>query len=420
MIDIKLLRERPELFKEGARKKGVKIDIDQALRLDRELRSLRFELDNLRRQRKEVSRKVSLARKEQDEKTISWARKIKAQVKELESRESKIQAELKEILSFIPLPPAPDVPEGKSEDDNVVVKTWGKIPTFNFPPKDYITLMRQLDLLDLERGVKIGGFRGYVLKNEAVLLENALLRYSIDFLTKKGFTLLRPPIMVREFALFGTGMFPEGKKDTYKVDDDLFLAGTTEVPLMALHAGEILSEKDLPIRYVGLSPAYRREVGSYGKDLKGVFRVHEFIQTEMVVLCKNDVEESIRWHEKLLSNSEEMMQELGLPYRVVNVCAGELSSGQAKRYDIEAWVPSEKRFRETHSDSYLLDFQSRRLNIRYRTDDGKLNFVHSLNNTGIAVPRILISLIENYQREDGSIKIPDVLRPYVGLEEIKR
>jgi len=420
MIDIKLLRERPELFKEGARKKGVKIDIDQALRLDRELRSLRFELDNLRRQRKEVSRKVSFAGKEQDEKTISWARKIKAQVKELESRESKIQAELKEILSFIPLPPAPDVPEGKSEDDNVVVKTWGKIPTFNFPPKDYITLMRQLDLLDLERGVKIGGFRGYVLKNEAVLLENALLRYSIDFLTKKGFTLLRPPIMVREFALFGTGMFPEGKKDTYKVDDDLFLAGTTEVPLMALHAGEILSEKDLPIRYVGLSPAYRREVGSYGKDLKGVFRVHEFIQTEMVVLCKNDIEESIRWHEKLLSNSEEMMQELGLPYRVVNVCAGELSSGQAKRYDIEAWVPSEKRFRETHSDSYLLDFQSRRLNIRYRTDDGKLNFVHSLNNTGIAVPRILISLIENYQREDGSIKIPDVLRPYVGLEEIKR
>jgi len=420
MIDIKLLRERPELFKEGARKKGVKIDIDQALRLDRELRSLRFELDNLRRQRKEVSRKVSFAGKEQDEKTISWARKIKAQVKELESRESKIQAELKEILSFIPLPPAPDVPEGKSEDDNVVVKTWGKIPTFNFPPKDYITLMRQLDLLDLERGVKIGGFRGYVLKNEAVLLENALLRYSIDFLTKKGFTLLRPPIMVREFALFGTGMFPEGKKDTYKVDDDLFLAGTTEVPLMALHAGEILSEKDLPIRYVGLSPAYRREVGSYGKDLKGVFRVHEFIQTEMVVLCKNDIEESIRWHEKLLSNSEKMMQELGLPYRVVNVCAGELSSGQAKRYDIEAWVPSEKRFRETHSDSYLLDFQSRRLNIRYRTDDGKLNFVHSLNNTGIAVPRILISLIENYQREDGSIKIPDVLRPYVGLEEIKR
>ena len=420
MIDIKLLRERPELFKEGARKKGVKIDIDQALRLDRELRSLRFELDNLRRQRKEVSRKVSFAGKEQDEKTISWARKIKAQVKELESRESKIQAELKEILSFVPLPPAPDVPEGKSEDDNVVVKTWGKIPTFNFPPKDYITLMRQLDLLDLERGVKIGGFRGYVLKNEAVLLENALLRYSIDFLTRKGFTLLRPPIMVREFALFGTGMFPEGKKDTYKVDDDLFLAGTTEVPLMALHAGEILSEKDLPIRYVGLSPAYRREVGSYGKDLKGVFRVHEFIQTEMVVLCKNDIEESIRWHEKLLSNSEEMMQELGLPYRVVNVCAGELSSGQAKRYDIEAWVPSEKRFRETHSDSYLLDFQSRRLNIRYRTDDGKLNFVHSLNNTGIAVPRILISLIENYQREDGSIKIPDVLRPYVGLEEIKR
>jgi len=411
MVDIKLLREQPELFERGAKKKGVRINIDRVLQLDEELCHLRFKIDQLRGQRKKISKEISL---------LSRAREIKTQIKELETRKSKVQVELRELLLSIPLPAAPDVPEGVNEDDNVPVRTWGKMPNFNFPPKDYITLMRGLDLLDLERGTKIGGFRGYVLKNEAVLLENALLRYSIDLLVKKGFTLLRPPIMVKEFALLGSGMFPQGKKDTYKVDDGLFLAGTTEVSLMTFHAGEVLSEDDLPIRYVGISPAYRREVGSYGKDVKGVFRVHEFIQTEMVVLCKNDINESIKWHEELLVNSEEMMQALELPYRVVNVCAGELSSGQAKRYDIEAWVPSEKRFRETHSDSYLLDFQSRRLNIRYKTIGGKLKFVHSLNNTGVAVPRILISLIENHQRANGNIVIPSVLQPYIGLGEIKK
>lgn len=419
MVDIKLLREQPELFERGAKKKGVRIDIDRVLQLDEELRHLRFKIDQLRGQRKKISKEISLSEKQGIMQALSRAREIKTQIKELETRKSKVQVELRELLLSIPLPAAPDVPEGVNEDDNVPIRTWGKMPNFNFPPKDYITLMRGLDLLDLERGTKIGGFRGYVLKNEAVLLENALLRYSIDLLVKKGFTLLRPPIMVKEFALLGSGMFPQGKKDTYKVDDGLFLAGTTEVSLMTFHAGEVLSEDDLPIRYVGISPAYRREVGSYGKDVKGVFRVHEFIQTEMVVLCKNDINESIKWHEELLVNSEEMMQALELPYRVVNVCAGELSSGQAKRYDIEAWVPSEKRFRETHSDSYLLDFQSRRLNIRYKTIGGKLKFVHSLNNTGVAVPRILISLIENHQRANGNIVIPSVLQPYIGLGEIK-
>jgi len=240
------------------------------LQLDEELRHLRFKIDQLRGQRKKISKEISLSEKQGIMQALSRAREIKTQIKELETRKSKVQVELRELLLSIPLPAAPDVPEGVNEDDNVPIRTWGKMPNFNFPPKDYITLMRGLDLLDLERGTKIGGFRGYVLKNEAVLLENALLRYSIDLLVKKGFTLLRPPIMVKEFALLGSGMFPQGKKDTYKVDDGLFLAGTTEVSLVTFHAGEVLSEDDLPIRYVGISPAYRREVGSYGKDVKGV------------------------------------------------------------------------------------------------------------------------------------------------------
>jgi len=420
MIDITLLRKNPELFKIGVQKKGLKINIGRVLQIDKELRDLQHQIDRLREERNKISKKINSPEVREREETIAQAHKVKKQLKTLEAKLPKLQDGFREILLSVPLPPAEDVPEGKNEEDNVPVKVWGKLPHFNFSPKDYITLMEKLDLLDLERGVKIGGFRQYILKNEAVLLEYALIRWSMDFLIKKGFTLLRPTVMVNELAMVGTGMFPKGREDAYKVNDNLFLVGTTEVPLMAYHAGEILEEKNLPIKYVGYSPAFRREVGSYGKDLKGIFRVREFIQTEQVILCKNDVEESVRWHEELLANSEEIMQALKLPYRVVNVCAGELSDGQAKRYDIEAWVPSQQKYRETHSDSYLLDFQARRLNIRYRSAEGKLKFVHSLNNTGIATPRILIPLIEIYQQADGSIVIPEILRPYLGFEKVPR
>lgn len=416
MIDLKLLRADPEIFKIGARKKGVDVDIDKILELDKKIRELQKEIDNLRGERKKISKEAGNKKKIEKTKALN----IKDKLKILEPKIAKLKEELKENLLLVPLPPSTDVPPGKSEKENLVIKKWGEIPKFDFPAKDYLTLMKKLDLLDLERGVKISGFRGYVLKNEAVILEQALLRWSIDFLLKKGFSLLRPTIMVNESAMIGSGMFPRGKEDIYQVDKNLFLAGTTEVPLMSFYSNEILEEKDLPIKFLGYSPAFRKEVGSYGKDVKGIFRVHEFIQTEQVILCKNDLEESKKWQEELLNNSEEMIQALNLPYQVVNVCAGELSDGQAKRYDIEVWVPSQKRYRETHSDSYLLDFQTRRLNIRYRTKNGELKFTHSLNNTGIAVPRILIPLIEFYQKEDGSILIPEVLRPYAGFTKISK
>jgi len=416
MLDIKFIRENPETIKEGCRKKHVKLDIDRLLELDIIKRECLEKIENLRHELNTISNK----NKKPTLQEIAKGKKVKEEIKGLEAKFKEIEVEFNALIAQVPIPPATDVPEGKSEEENVLVRTWGKPPKFDFEPKDHITLMGNLDLLDLDRGAKIGGFRQYVIKNEAVLIEQSLLRWSLDILTKKGFIAHRPTVMVKEFALFGTGMFPKGKEETYKTDDELFLGGTTEVPLMAQYANEELSEKDLPLKMVGISEAFRREVGSYGRDIKGIMRVHEFWQTEQVVICKNDLAESIKLHEELLKNSEELLQQLELPYRVVNVCGGELSDGQVKRYDIETWVPSQEKYRETHSDSYLLDFQTRRLNIKYREKDGKLKFAHSLNQTAIAVPRILIPLIENNQQKDGSIKIPKVLQKYLGFKTVKK
>jgi len=421
MLDIKFIRQNPDKVKDGCRKKQVKVDIDKLLEVDKKRIELLQALEDMRAKKNKASKDIAATKdKQEKEKIILEMRELDRNNDKLDENLKVFQEEFNELMLQVPIPPADDVPEGKSDENNVEVRAWGKQPKFRFTPKDYITLMEELDLLDLKRGAKIGGFRQYVIKNEAVLLEQALLRWSLDYLVKKGFTLFRPTTMVKEFAMIGTGMFPRGKKDTYKVDDDLYLVGTTEVPLMAYHADETLDEKDLPKKYVGISSAFRKEVGSYGKDVKGIFRIHEFLQTEQVIICKNDEQESIKWHEELLKNSEEFMQKLKLPYRVVNCCGGDLSDGQVKRYDIEAWVPSQKKYRETHSDSYLFDFQTRRLNIRYRAKDNKIKFAHSLNNTGIAVPRVLIPIIENYQQKDGSISIPKVLQKYTGFKKIQR
>ncbi len=418
MLDINFIKENSDLVKKGCEFKRVKIDIDEVLSLDKKRREFLTKWEKIRAEKNEASKKIQRANKSEKEKIISQMRKIDKKEKILKDELQKVKEKLDTLLAKIPLPPAPDVPEGKGEEDNIPIKFWSKPRKFKFIPKDYISLMKKWDILDLRRGAKIGGFRQYFLKNEAVILEQALLRWSIDFFLKKGFTLIRPTSMVRKFALFGTGMIPESEEEIYKLGDDLYLTGTTEVPLMAYHSGEILKEEDLPKKYVGFSVAFRKEVGSYGKDVKGIFRVHEFWQTEQIIISKNDLNESIRWHEELLKNSEEMMQSLGIPYRVVNVCSGELTSGQAKRYDIEAWVPSQNRYRETHSDSYLLDYQTRRLNIRYKDRSGKICFCHSLNDTGVAVPRILIPIIENYQRSDGKIDVPKVLQKYTGFKVI--
>jgi seryl-tRNA synthetase len=421
MLDIKFIRENPELIKKTCKQKKIDLDVDFLLELDKERRKIKHQVEIIRAEKNKASKEIPKLSEKEKKMKIEEMKKLDRKEERLKAKLKKIEKEFDRLMLLVPMPVAKDVPVGESDRDNLVVKEWGEIPKFDFQPKDYITLMKNLDLLDLERGAKIGGFRGYVIKNEAVLLELALLKWSLEFLISKGFKIFRPTILVREFAMTGTGMFPFGEKDAYKVDKDLYLAGTTEVPLMAYFANEILDEKDLPIKMAGISCAFRTEVGSYGKDVKGIFRVHEFWQTEQVIICKNDERESIFWHEQLLKNSEEMMQALKIPYRVVNCCTGDLAPGQVKRYDIEAWVPSQQKYRETHSDSYLLDFQTRRLNIRYRErSTGKLKFAHSLNQTAIAVPRILIPLIENHQQKDGSIKIPEVLHPYLPFEEIKR
>jgi seryl-tRNA synthetase len=421
MLDIKFIRENPEIVKEGCRKKGVKVDIDKILDLDKKRRETLQALEDMRAQKNRASKEISKTKDEKEkQKIILKMRELDKNSDRLNKNLKELEEEFNDLMLRVPNPPAPDVPEGKSEADNVPIRYWGEPKKFDFKAKDYITLMENLDLLDLKRGTKIGGFRGYVIKNEAVFLEQALLRFSLDFLKEKGFSIFRPSILVKKFAMIGTGMFPFLEKDSYKVDKDLYLAGTTEVPLMAYYANEILDEKNLPIKMAGISCAFRIEVGSYGKDVKGIFRIHEFWQTEQVIICKNDEKESIFWHENLLKNSEEMMQLLKIPYRVVNCCTGDLAPGQVKRYDIEAWVPSQGKYRETHSDSYLLDFQTRRLSIRYRQKNGEIKFAHSLNNTGIAVPRILIPLIENYQQKDGSVVVPEVLQKYLPFKIIKR
>lgn len=415
MIDIKTLKENLEFFKKGAKRKNIQIDFDYILEIDKQRRLIQTELDNLRHHQKFLSQEYF---KNHQETIYEELKILKSKIDDLEKQLKEKESLLYNLLLLVPNPPADDVPDGFSEDENVPLKFWGEPNHFDFEPQDYISLMEKLKLVDLERGAKVGGFRQYFIQGKAVILELALLRWSLDFLANQGFLLFRPSVLVKGFTLYGTGMFPQGKEETYQVDDDLYLAGTTEVPLMGYFANEILEENDLPIKMAGISSAFRKEVGSYGKDVKGIFRVHEFWQTEQVILHKADKDETLYWHEKLLENIETMMQLLEIPYRIVNVCAGELSSGQVKRYDLEAWVPSQKKYRETHSNSYLLDFQTKRLNIRYRTKKGDLLFPYSLNNTAIAVPRILIPLIENHQTKNGKIKIPQVLVPYCGFDEI--
>ena len=408
MLDINFIRENPEKIKKAAKDK--KLDpkvVDRLLKVDETRKQLIAEVEKLRQKRNKLKRGET-----------QKGKKIKELLQRLEPDLRAVEEEFQDLMLRVPIPAAKSVPVGNTEDDNQEVKRWGKLPQFSFKAKDYLSLMKDLDLVDLERGARIGGFRQYIIKNEAVILEQALLRWSLDELAKKGFTLFRPTSMVKESAMIGTGFFPFAKEDTYQADKDLFLSGTTEVPLMNYHAGETLAENDLPIRYAGISVAFRKEVGSYGRDVKGILRVHEFWQTEQVMITKNDEKESVSWWEELQKNSEELMQALGLPYRVVLVCTGDLAAGQVARYDIEAWVPSQKKYRETHSNSYLFDFQTRRLNLRYRDKKGELRFAHSLNSTALAVPRILIPLLENYQQKDGSVLVPKVLQPYTGFGKI--
>ena len=318
------------------------------------------------------------------------------------------------------VPNVPDisVPDGDSDADNQEVKSWGEKPTFSFEPKDHIELMTNLKMVDFDRGVKVHGFRGYFLTGDGVRLSMAIWNYAMDFFSEKGFIPFIPPIIVNRKTFFGTGYLPQGEDDLYKTQDGDFLAGTAEVPLMGFHADEILKVDELPKKYLGFSPCYRREAGSHSKDVKGLIRVNEFYKLEQVVLCTASHSESVNFHEEINRNTEEFIESLGIPYHTVVNCGGDLGMGQVKKYDVELWVPKEGKYREISSASYFHDFQTRRLNIRYRDENGKINYAHSLNCTAIPTPRILVSMIENFQQADGTIKVPEVLQKYFGKDII--
>lgn len=420
MLDINFIRENKDLIKDAARKKHMKAaDVDGLIAVDDTRRETLKLVEGLRAEQNAMTKKIAI---EQDAHTRD---QMIAEMKGLKTELQKHEATLAEIMidwraRMLQIPNIPDisVPEGESDADNMEIRVWGEKTVFDFEPKDHIDIMTALDMVDLERGAKVHGFRGYFLKNDGAMLSFAMWNYARDFFTKRGLGLIVAPAIVRKENFYGTGHLPNDAEDLYKTQDDDFLAGTAEVPVMGYYRDEELSHEQLPIKFLGFSACYRREAGSYSKDVKGLIRVHEFFKWEQVILCEASHEESVKWHEWLTNNTEEFMQSLGIPHHVVVNCGGDIGQGQVKKYDIEAWVPKEGKYRETHSSSYFHDFQTRRFNITYRDKDGVRRFAHSLNNTAIATPRILVSLVENFQTKDGRIKIPDVLVPYMGKEYI--
>ncbi len=426
MLDIKFIRENIELVKKSAENKNRKVDLDNLLELDEKRRKLIGEIEKVRGERNKSSKfpaspaggKVQSSKLDEQREA---GRKLKEEMQALEEKLREVEKDYNELMLTVPNVPDKSVPVGKDSTGNVEIKRWGEVPKFDFTPLGHITLSKIHDLVDFERGTKIGGFRTYFLKNEAAILEIAVLFYTYQKLIKKGYTPLIAPSLVKEFTLIGNGQLPWGREEVYHLPkDDIYLAGTAEVPVTAYFANETLIEKDLPKKFVAYSPCFRREAGSYGKDTKGLYRLHQFNKIEQVVINKSDDEGSLVLHEELLANSEEVLQDLKLPYRVLLMCTGDMGEPQVKKYDIETWMPSRNAYGETMSDSFMGDFQTRRLNIRYKAKDGTTRFAHSLNNTAIASPRILIPLLENYQQKDGSIIVPEVLREFVGKEVIKR
>lgn len=420
MLDIKFIRENMELVKEGARKKHIEFNVEELVALDDRRRELQTVFETKRAEQNAASEKIAKSQNSSESLLlINSMQEVKKALQESEEKLKEVMKEWQKLMVRVPNIPDISVPEGASDAENKEVRVWGEIPAFDFEPKSHIELMENLDLADFERGTKVAGFRGYFLKNDGALLSFAIQQFVIDhILAKGGFTPMIAPSLVRREPFIGTGYLPQSEEDLYKTQDDLYLAGTAEVPTMGYYMDEVLEKEKLPIKFLSFSPCFRREAGSHGKQTKGLYRVHEFFKLEQVVLCEADHQLSVKFHEELTANAEESLQVLKIPHHVVVNCGGDLGLGQVKKYDIEAWMPSEKKYGETHSSSYFHDFQTRRLNIRYRDADGKLKFAHSLNNTAVATPRIIISVIENYQQADGSIKIPEPLRKYMGGREL--
>lgn len=424
MLDIRFIRENRELVQQTADRKGIGISVHELLRLDERRRWLMTGLEKLRHNRNRSSEQIGVliaaGEREQAERIKQQVRQSNERLTALEAELARVEAEYDRLMLLVPNLVSSDTPEGKSDADNVEIKRAGEPPVFDFEPMDHVRLGERLGILDLQRGVKMTGTRGYVLKGAGFRLQQAVLRLAMDVLERRGFTPMDVPLMVREDALTHTGFFPIGRDQTYELsEDDKFLIGTSEVSLVSYHSGEII-ELDEPVRLAASTCCFRREVGSAGRDVHGLYRVHQFTKVEQVVLCRNDPAESERMLREITRNAEEILQLLELPYRVMAVCIGDLSQKTYKQYDIETWMPSRRAYGETQSSSNLHDFQARRANIRYRDADGQLRFCHTLNCTAIASPRILIPLLEIHQREDGSVRIPEALRPYLdGLDELR-
>ena len=419
MLDIKFIRNNQELIQEAARKKQLKFKVADLIAVDDQRRELLAKIEKRRAEQNATNEKVAKGTPTERVKMIVSMKAVKVALQ-------KDEAELKEVvkkwqLLMVEAPNIPDisVPEGKDDSENKEIRTWGEIPNFSFTPKNHIELMEKLNLVDFEAGTKVAGFRGYFLKNEAAVLSIALWQFVFDyFVNEKKYTPMLAPSLVRRENLVGTGYLPQSEEDLYKTQDGDFLAGTAEVGVMGYFMDTIIPKEKLPQKIIAFSPCFRREAGSHGKDTKGLFRVHEFYKMEQVIICEASHIESVKYHEELTANAEEIMQLLKIPYRVVVNCAGDLGLGQVKKYDLEAWQPADGKYRENHSISYFHDFQTRRLNIRYKDSENKVQFAHSLNGTALPTPRPLIALIENNQQADGSVTIPKVLQKYVGKESI--
>jgi len=437
MLDIKFIRKNPNKVKEGCKNKRVEVDIKGLLEVDKKRRETLQALEDMRSQKNKANKEIQEAKNEKEkDKIILKMRELDKNSDRLTKTLKELEGEFNNLMLQIPNLPLADVPIGGDEKDNVVLREWGEKPKFDFKPKNYLAISENLDLIDVKRAAKISGTRFGILKREADLLKFALRDLTFDILMKDynppttsssssfdertpGFIPLDLPVMIKPEMMQGMGYVERGEEEIYYLrDDNLCLVGTSEQSIGPMHANEIFEEKDLPKRYFAFTPCFRREAGSYGKDTKGIFRIHQFDKIEMFSF--SHPEKSSQEHQFFLKMEEKLMQALKIPYRVVQMCTGDLGDPAASKYDIEAWLPSENRYRETHSTSNCTDFQARRLNIRYRAKAGKLNFVHTVNGTAFAIGRTLIAIIENYQQKDGSIKVPEVLQKYLQFKEIKK
>lgn len=434
MLDLQFVIANPEVVKAAITNKGVKAittqDVDTIITLASSVKSASSEVQALRAKRNENADKIQKASQDERAAIIEEGKKLKEKIAELEVGLNEKETELNRLMSYLPGIPSADTPIGPDSTGNVLHHMWGKKPEFDFEPKNHVDLLTGLGLLDLERGVKVSGFRGYFLKGDGAMLEWAVLMFALEHLRKKGFEIVTPPILVKEFSLFGNGQFPWGAQDVYQVktagvdetgkeiSDQIYMAGTAEVPLMAMYANETLDLSKEPIRMAGVSPCYRKEIGSYSKDLRGIYRVHEFLKTEQVVIMEPDDQKADAMLTEILTNAEEILQALGVHYRVLSMCTGDMGEPQHKKFDIESWMPGKNDYGETHSASNMKDFQCRRHNIRVKLANGEKAVAYSLNNTAIALPRFFIALVENMQTKDGKIRVPKPLQAFMGKEII--